>query len=154
MGYCRTVRFTESKDESVRLEQLLWEVLWAPLNLPRDIGESFKHRGERIEVVAEHDGAIVGGFVANWDTPKMMLINHMAVVEECRERGVGRALVERAVVLADHRDAAEMSVVSRNTSAGFYEKCGFVVVPGEKITHQAFEKHGISFQVMVRKLSV
>ena len=152
MGETVTVRLAGSEAESAGLERMIWEVLWEPVGLPWSVTEEFRPDGERVEVVATRGTDLVGGLVGNWRNPAQMLLSHMAVREAHRGRDIGRRMVAKLIEIARERDAEVIGVVSRNTSMGFYEKLGFVPVPGQKITHPAFDPRGIHFEVMALPL--
>ena len=61
------VRRAQSDEESRQLDQLLWEVLWAPLGFPRDVRGKFDLAGTPMfDVVALDGSKVVGGLVAGW----------------------------------------------------------------------------------------
>lgn len=60
------IKHAISDKEKIELDQLLWDVLWKPLGLPRDIRQSFKLNNPQIDLVAVDNGVAIGGLVANW----------------------------------------------------------------------------------------
>jgi hypothetical protein len=47
-----TSRPSNPKDRE-EFDLLLWEIVWKPLSLPKNIGDKFKLTGETIELVAK-----------------------------------------------------------------------------------------------------
>ncbi|MBW2739611.1 MAG: GNAT family N-acetyltransferase [Deltaproteobacteria bacterium] len=72
---------------------MLWEILWKPLSLPKNIRDSFKLTGETIELVAKSNRILVGGIVANWISPIDVEIRHIAINSGSQRIGVGKGLV-------------------------------------------------------------
>jgi N-acetylglutamate synthase-like GNAT family acetyltransferase len=132
---------------------LLWEVLWKPLELPRDIGDSFKLDGEKIEFAATENGNMVGGLVANWTTPKEVELRHLAVRPGAANRRVGTRLVEALLQAVKVRGCTRVHTIARNTSAGFFRKLGFTTAPGTPPEHPHFKKHGISFELLEKEIT-
>ena len=60
------IKHAVSNKEKNELDLLLWNVLWKPLGLPRDIRKSFKLNNPQIDLVAVDNGTVIGGLVANW----------------------------------------------------------------------------------------
>lgn len=59
------IKIADTNEEREQLDQLLWEVLWAPLALSRDIRRTFALDNDPVEFIAVENGDIVGGLVAN-----------------------------------------------------------------------------------------
>jgi len=133
--------------EKEALDQLLWEVLWQPLNLPRDAREDFALEGESVELIAVRDADIVGGLVANWLSAAEVEIRHIAVLPVCRGQSVGRELVKKLIELVKPQRCSAIQAIARNTSLAFFERLGFVAEP-EILGHPDFAKHGLTFRVM------
>lgn len=141
------IRSVENSADKYTLDQLLWEVLWQPLDLPRDAREEFALDGESIELIAALDADIVGGLVASWPSATEMEIRHIAVLPTCQSQSVGRELVEKLIEMAKPQHCAAIQAIARNTSQTFFEKLGFIAEP-EILEHPDFAKHGITFHVM------
>jgi hypothetical protein len=60
------IKHVVSDKEKNELDQLLWNVLWKPLGLPRDIRQSFKLNNPQNDLIAVDNGVVIGGLVANW----------------------------------------------------------------------------------------
>ena len=92
--------------------------------------ESLLRRTDTDLVVAITDGTLVGYAVA-WTIVDQAELGNVAVKEDSRGRGVGRALVDAAMDRVRRRGAEEcfLEVRESNLSAqGLYQKCGFEVV--------------------------
>ena len=88
--------------------------------------------------VAKEDGAVVGFVLfAIWQTGgagnvkrKIMQIDSIAVEESCRNRGIGKQMMEDIRVLAKVHGCTDiqLSVYPQNDAAvTFYQKCGFTI---------------------------
>ncbi len=141
----------DSSDQD-ELDELLWEVLWKPLEFPRSIRESFRLDGPGIEVVAKLDEKIIGGVVANWLTPTEVAMRHIVVDPANQNKGVGSLLFEQLKIVVKSVGCKIIRGYARNTSLNFFLRQGFVSLPGKTADHPQFSKHGISFQQLVYKL--
>ena len=145
-----TIAPVSSKTESKELDHLLWEVLWKPFGLSRNVRDSFKLDGECVELVAKANGRLVGGLVANWTTPSEVEIRHIALKPEVQNQGAGRQLVTFLISTVSRQGCFRIHTVARNTSAGFFRKMGFKTAHGTPPEHSDFKKHGITFELMER----
>ena len=139
------VRYAKSGDYD-RVEVLMKQVQqlhveWRPdiykmgaTVLPKDIYE--KAVAEKNFLVAEFDGKVVGllfFYVYHREndtsvTRDVLFVDSMAVHEDFRGQGVGRALFDyvKAMAAEKHIDALELSVNAKNTDAmAMYRKYGF-----------------------------
>jgi GNAT superfamily N-acetyltransferase len=133
-------------------DQLLWEILWEPVGLPRDVRQRFKLPGSEVIFVAMHRKQLVGTVVGQSQNEREMELRHLAVRPDMQGNGVGRGLVAKLVEYSLNHGYISISTHARNTSQTFFEKHGFQPVPGETLTHPVFDKHGISFLLMRRLL--
>ncbi|MFX0208162.1 MAG: GNAT family N-acetyltransferase [Candidatus Hodarchaeota archaeon] len=141
------IKLVASESESKALDELLWEVLWRPVGLPHTIRRSFKIEGESVELVAIVNSKVVGGLVANWRSPVEVELRHLAVKPEVQGKTMGSKLVEKLISIVSQRNCSTVQTISRNTSAGFFRKLGFVPQPGKAPEHPVFKKHGITFEI-------
>ena len=133
-------------------DRLLWEVLWRPVGLARDIRERFKLPGRETVFVAVDARGVVGAIVGQAVSDREMEIRHLAVAEDCQRKGVGGALVARLLDRCRELEVRTVCTHARNTSQAFFEREGFAAVPGETLTHPDFGRHGISFLKMRRTI--
>ena len=134
------------EDEKEELDDLLWEILWKPLDFPKNIRESFRLDGPGIELVAKQGDRVIGGVVANWMTPTEVALRHIVVTDEFAGSGVGKILFEQLKLVVKSVGCKVIRGYSRNTSVEFFKRLGFVPMPGKIAEHPQFAKHGISFQ--------
>jgi amino-acid N-acetyltransferase len=73
--------------------------------------------------VAEHEGAIIGMAILEIYSWKLAEIRSLAVAEQARGFGYGRALVDACLQLAQERNVREVMAITR--SEKFFETCGF-----------------------------
>ncbi len=115
-----------SYQEKNELDQLLWDVLWKPLNFKRDIRESFKLAKPQIDIVAVDNKVIIGALVANWLSSNEIEIRHIAVKTDFQKKAVGRLLVEELFRLIRDKTPLIIQTHARSTSVGFFSKLGFI----------------------------
>lgn len=137
------VHAVNTDPEKDELNRLLWEVLWRPLGLPPDIGQSFKLSGPQMELTALEGEVMIGGLVANWLSENRVEIRHIAVKPEFQDRKVGQRLVEELFLQIRRDYPVTVQAHARNTSLGLFLKLGFQT--GSEIpAPPAFASHGIT----------
>jgi ribosomal protein S18 acetylase RimI-like enzyme len=131
------------EEELSRLDRETWSPLHAVTPPPEPHEPFFReHAGPENHFVAEYEGRLVGYVRLGFPTPlesnaHVQQIRGLAVAEEVRGKGTGRALVRAAVAEARRRGARRITlrVLGHNTPArALYESEGFVVEgvqPGE-----------------------
>ncbi|MEU7060565.1 GNAT family N-acetyltransferase [Streptomyces sp. NPDC046197] len=127
----------DDEDALARLDRATWSPLHAVTPPPRQPYEPFfrDRSGPREHLVAELDGRLVGyirlGFATDLaSNAHVRQIRGLAVAEEARGAGVGRALLRAAVDEARRQGARRISlrVLGHNTPARkLYESEGFAV---------------------------
>jgi ribosomal protein S18 acetylase RimI-like enzyme len=136
------------------LDSLLWEILWKPLSLPKNIHDKFKLTGETIELVAKSDWILIGGLVANWISPIDIEIRHIAVNPGSQRIDVGKGLVHALAESISIKGCERITTIARNTSVNFFSKLGFNIIREKKpADHPDFLKHGITFEFMEKTLT-
>jgi len=135
------------EEEKKELDQLLWEVLWQPINLPRQIRKSLQLSEPQINLIAIDDDTIVGALVANWLSEDDVEIRHIAVKPNYQRHAIGTLLVEELIKLVQTKAPLHIQTYARNTSIGFFTKLGFMS-KGNYLEHQDFARYGITFQRM------
>ncbi|MFZ5453450.1 MAG: GNAT family N-acetyltransferase [Thermodesulfobacteriota bacterium] len=134
--------------EAAGLDELLWEVLWKPLGLPRDVRQAFKVDGDSMELVAKWQGQIQGGLVAVWTGPGEVELRHLAVKPGAQGRGLGRELVSGLISRIMAKGCWRLHTIARHTSADFFRKMGFHQAPGTPPVHPDFQRQGITLELM------
>ncbi|GGM25588.1 N-acetyltransferase [Streptomyces fumigatiscleroticus] len=133
--YIRTAT-PDDEEALLRLDRVTWSHQHA-VTPPPGPGEPFfrERSGPDDHLVAEVDGRVVGYVRLGFPTElasnaHVRQIRGLAVADEARGRGVGRALVRAAVEEARRRGARRITlrVLGHNTAARkLYESEGFVV---------------------------
>ncbi|MGW3492828.1 N-acetyltransferase family protein [Streptomyces sp. NPDC001020] len=133
------IRHATLDDEETlgRLDRAVWSPLHAVMPRPQPPHEPFfsKRCEPRDHLVAELDGAVVGYIRLGFPTPlkcnsHVRQIQGLAVADEARGAGVGRALLRAAQDEARRLGARRITlrVLGHNAPArGLYESEGFVV---------------------------
>ncbi len=88
------IKHAATQPEKDELDQLLWDVLWKPLNLPRHIRKSFELNKPEINLLAIDNEVIIGALVANWLSENEVEIRHIAINPDFQGSSAGRLLVE------------------------------------------------------------
>jgi ribosomal protein S18 acetylase RimI-like enzyme len=142
----------KSPSETEELDRLLWEVLWKPLDLPRNIRNSFKLEGEYLELGARIDNSFIGGLVANWTSPTEVEIRHIAVKPQNQKQSIGTQLFAKLLEHISDKSCIRVHTIARNTSADFFRRLGFSTAPGEPPDHPLFKKQGITFELLEKSV--
>jgi ribosomal protein S18 acetylase RimI-like enzyme len=133
----------------VTIDRATWTPATSPAPPPPE--PDWRFFDERVDIrdvlVAELDGEVVGYVRLGRPTPvpandHVLTINGIAVGPEFQRRGVGRALLDAAIVEARTRRARKLTlrVLGPNTAARrLYESAGFVV---EGVLHEEFRLEG------------
>lgn len=145
-----TVEIVKTAGDAAEVDELLWRVLWQPLNLPRDIRSNFNIDGEKLELAAKVESQIVGGLVAVCTAGDEIELRHLAVEPSHQRNSIGRSLVTELFHIASIKLCHRIHTIARNTSAAFFSELGFRAVPGKVPDHTVFLKHGITFVFMER----
>ena len=96
---------------------------------------------EALHVAALRDGVVIGAATVlpeRWPGPGVIgepvwRLRAMVVAEADRGTGVGRAVLGRAVALADAQGARSLWAEARSSALGFYERSGWTVIGDEWI---------------------
>ena len=141
------IKAAKSDAEKRELDQLLWDVLWKPLNLPRNVRNAYSLGRLEIELIAVSQNEAIGGLVANQLSENRFEIRHVAVRPEYQRQSVGRLLIQELTKRIRKRSVVWLQTYARNTSTGFFSRLGFRQ-EGDLVEHKDFTKHGIRFQRM------
>ena len=140
-----TIKIAESSQQKKQLDELLWQVLWKPLNMPQNVRSEFKLSGEQIELIAIDNIKVIGALVANRTGENQYEIRHLAVDEKYRQKAVGTNLLTKFFEMLDMSIPVRIQVHARNTSLQFFTKHGFTPTDQKWLDHPDFTKHGIRF---------
>jgi len=141
------IKQATTQQELNELDQLLWDVLWKPLNFRRNIRESFKLDKPQIDLIAVDKNITIGALVANWLSENEIEIRHIAAQPVSQGSSVGRLLVEELFRLIQGEAPLTIQTHARSTSIGFFTKLGFKP-RGNRLEYDEFMKHGIWIQQM------
>lgn len=111
-----TITIEPTQQESARLDTLLWEVLWKPLNLPPSFRESVAVKGKQYEHIALQDKEVVGGFGAIHTPGTGCEIRHIAVVPRFRNLGCGTMLLRSILESAEDGGVYRIHTIARMAS--------------------------------------
>jgi N-acetylglutamate synthase-like GNAT family acetyltransferase len=141
-----------TQNDADEMDNLLWQILWEPLGLPRDIRQKLSVDGEQLELATKDNGRIVGGLVAVWTNKSEAELRHLAVTPDAQNRGIGRRLVAALLEIILPRGCRRIHTISRNTSTGFFKKLGFTQASGKAPEHAAFKNYGVTFELLERNI--
>lgn len=118
-------------------------VLRRPLGLSFAPGELDEEK-ENIMIGAFEDDEILGCCMLVEETPQMIRLRQMAVLNDLQGKGIGRAIMNFAENIARDRGYKVLSMHARKNALGFYEKMGYKVASEEflevTIPHYVMEK--------------
>jgi N-acetylglutamate synthase-like GNAT family acetyltransferase len=147
-----SIRKANTPADASDLDALLWNVLWKPLGLSRDVRKGFSIKGEQVELVALMEGHIVGGLVAVWTDKNSVEIRHIAVSAEKQCLGIGKKLVTVLIEELSLKGCRSLHTIARNSSVNFFKKLNFQNASGIAPEHPVFVKHNITFHLMERHI--
>jgi N-acetylglutamate synthase-like GNAT family acetyltransferase len=141
------IKQATTHQEQNELDQLLWDVLWKPLNFKRNVRETFKLNMPQIDLIAIDQDVIIGALIANWLSSDEIEIHHIAVKRDLQKKAVGRMLFEELSRLTQDITPLTITTYARNTSIGFFSKLGLEPV-GSHLEVEGFMEQGIWLQQM------
>jgi len=116
------------------------EILRKPLGLNFSTDE-LEHEKDEILIGAFEDEKMLGCCMLIKMTNKTVRLRQMAVMNNLRGKGIGRALMNFAENIARDLGYRTITMHARKTAIGFYEKLGYAVVGEEffEVTIPHFE---------------
>lgn len=115
----------------------------------QDVPESHEFDGndeEAIQVLARVDGEVVGTARFRSTEPEVGNVEKVAVLEEHRGEGVGRAIMERMDAIGREEGVATLSLHAQTHAEEFYEKLGYETVS------DVYDQAGIPHVTMEKEL--
>jgi predicted GNAT family N-acyltransferase len=106
-------------------------------------------RSDAVHALASLDGVPCGAGRLIFTAPSVARIQRMAVIDDVRGQGVGRALLEFLEQEARRRGATKLTLSAQVQAKRFYEKAGYTASGGEQggehddgtgILHQEMQK--------------
>lgn len=120
-----TLRRPTTDQEFAAYYDLRWRVLRQPWNQPRG-SEKDEHESTAFHVAAYNDNAqLLGVGRLHAANNQEAQIRYMAVAEQARTQGVGRAIVERLEAIAREQSLPKITLNARTPVVGFYERLGY-----------------------------
>ena len=140
------VRLAESEKDRETCLSLRWTVFVEEQGVPPSMEVDERDRSDAVHALATWNGvpAGTGRFILEAKGAAAR-IGRMAVVDDVRGRGIGRALLAFLEERAKARGAAKLVLWSQVSARPFYEKAGYRVVSEKPfddagIPHVAMEK--------------
>ena len=141
-----TIRQPANPDELQQHYDLRWRVLREPWNQPRGSEQ------DEFEAIAAHAsaydaaGRLIGVGRLHGDGHGKAQIRYMAIEEEARGRGAGRAIVEHLEQIARRQGISSITLHARADVVGFYLRLGYQVTGAGPtlfgtIEHSNMSKH-------------
>jgi ribosomal protein S18 acetylase RimI-like enzyme len=119
------------------------EILRKPLGLTFTQEELEKEK-EEILIGAFEDEKMLGCCMLIKESPAVVRLRQMAVLNNLQGKGIGRALMQFAENIARDRGFRKITMHARKSAIGFYEKLGYQVTGDEfnevTIPHHIMEK--------------
>ncbi len=95
--------------------------------------EELQEEKDNMLIAAFEDDDILGCCMLVEESPEVIRLRQMAVLNDLQGKGIGRALMTFAENLARDRGYKILSMHARKNVTGFYEKMGYKVVGNEFI---------------------
>jgi predicted GNAT family N-acyltransferase len=143
------VRLAQSPRDVEQCLRLRWTVFVEEQGV-RPSDELDAHdRSDAVHALASLDGVPCGAGRLIFTAPSVARIQRMAVIDDVRGQGVGRALLEFLEQEARRRGATKLTLSAQVQAKRFYEKAGYTASGGEQggehddgtgILHQEMQK--------------
>ncbi len=140
------VRLAQQPAEIAQCLRLRWKVFVEEQGVrPSEELDAHDESGA-IHALASLDGVPCGAGRVIFPAPGVAKIERMAVIDDVRGRGVGRALLQFLEGEARRRGAARLTLFAQVRARGFYEKAGYAASgeefdDGTGIPHLRMEKN-------------
>ena len=119
------VRVAESKEELETCLRLRWTVFVEEQGVPPSLELDEHDRTDAVHALALLDGVPCGAGRFVFLQPGLAKLQRMAVIDDVRGRGVGRALLAFLEGEARRRGAAAFTLGAQLHARAFYEKAGY-----------------------------
>ncbi len=149
-----TYSYLQSTETSIvqQAKQLLYDVLFEPLQLPNTMQEQLKIQGEELYFVALDEQSEVVGVMVVVIEGQHVELHHAATRTALRGHGIGKQLWEQVRKYCTDNGYEQIELVSRNTAMSFWASVGFEDASQEWIERPEFVKHGIRHKAMKQLL--
>ncbi len=119
------VRLAESREEVAACLRLRWTVFVEEQGVrPSEELDALDHEGA-VHALASLDGVLCGAGRFIFVEPGVAKLQRMAVIDDVRGRGVGRALLTFLEEEARRRGASRFVLWAQTRARPFYEKAGY-----------------------------
>lgn len=125
------VRPAESAKDIDTCLRLRWTVFVEEQNVPPSQEVDAHDRADAVHALAALDGVPCGTGRFVFVAPGVAKIQRMAVIDDVRKRGVGRALLRFLEAEARRRGASQLILWAQTQARAFYEKEGYAARGGE-----------------------
>jgi predicted GNAT family N-acyltransferase len=129
--------------EYQQMVKLRDDILRRPLGITFDPNE-LEQEKKNLMIGAFEDGNILGCAMLVEESPDVVKLRQMAVLNALQGKGIGRALMQFAENLARDHGYRIITMHARKNAVGFYEKMGYKVKGAEftevSIPHYEMEK--------------
>ena len=122
-----TISQPKSQQEFAAYYDLRWRVLREPWNQPRG------SERDELDVTAQHvmaldeNDRLVGVGCLHFTSQDDGQIRYMAIEQDVRGVGIGRAILERLEVIANKQGLRRITLYARDNVVGFYQRLGYQV---------------------------
>lgn len=134
------------------VDQLLYDVLWKPHGLDREIRRQFSTGLAQYTFTAADDVNVLGCIIV-CEHPDELELRHMAVACDFQNRGIGTKLLKFVLnYFKTNSDKKTMFVYARNKALDFYMRQGFYPIDDEWLEIPGVVMKGVRFKRLIVKL--
>ena len=119
------VRLAESPDEVRACLRLRWTVFVEEQGVRPSEEVDVRDHGDAVHALAWWDGVPCGAARFIFESPGVAKIQRMAVIDDVRKRGVGRALLDFLEAEARRRGAVRLTLWAQTHARQFYQRAGY-----------------------------
>ena len=119
------VRLAESRADVEACLRLRWTVFVEEQGVRPSMELDARDRTDAVHALALYDGVPCGAGRFVWAAPGVAKIERMAIIDDARGRGVGRALLKCLETEAVRRGAKTLTLHAQTHASPFYEKAGY-----------------------------
>ncbi len=141
------ISLIQNKQEKEEMYYQRWLVLRKPINMERGTEkDEYDDDDSSLHFLAVCEEKIIGSARLRQLSTELGSIAYIAVLPEFQSQGVGTALIQKIIEIANQKQLTSLRVMSRINASKFYEKIGF------RDTGQPFDFLGIPHKFMLFKL--
>lgn len=126
----QNIQYIWIKEDSPYFEkekELRYQTLRKPHGFPRETAlDDMEDQNEHLLALLGDE--VIGCSRLRIDEDKQAIITQVAIREDLQGKGMGKAMMQEAISRAKAQRARKISLVSRESKLGFYEKLGFAVI--------------------------